>query len=104
MTKTAITDRELEHLLALRRAYDAQKRRLEMAENALVELENSLLSQIEAGATVISRHAVQIKTVERRNVPWKSVCAEVIGAEATEAILANTPPSVSRRLLVKEAA
>lgn len=102
--KTTVTAKDIETVLSLRRTYEAQKKRLEIAENALVEFENDIMARISAGAAVISPHEVSIRTVERRNVPWKSVAAELIGHEAAEAILKNTAPSISYRLLVKEAA
>ena len=102
--KNPVNSQDIETVLRLRRAYDAQKKRLEIAENALVEFEKDIMARISAGAAVISPHEVSIRTVERRNVPWKSVAAELIGHEAAEAILQNTAPSISYRLLVKEAA
>ena len=102
--RTTVAAEAIEQVLKLRRVYDAQKKRLEMAENALLEVEEEIIALIRSGATVISPYDVRLKSVERRNVAWKSVCAEVIGAEATEAILAETTPSISYRLLVKDAA
>ena len=102
--KMTVTAREIEQVLALRRTYEIQKKRLEMAENALVELEQNILMRIQAGAAVISPHEVQLKNIERRNVQWKAVTAELIGHEATEAILNKTAPTISYRLLIKEAA
>ena len=102
--KATVTAKDIDQLLSLRRIYDAQKRRLEIAETALSQLENDIMARISAGAAVISPHEVSIRSVERRNVPWKSVAAELIGHEATEAILNNTAPTTSYRLLVKEAA
>lgn len=99
-----VTAQEIEKVLSLRRIYEAQKKRLEMAENALVEAENSVMGRIQAGASVISPHEVQIKIVERRNVAWKGIVCELIGGERTEQILNQTAPSISYRLLIKEAA
>lgn len=99
--KTTITNRDVEHVLALRRTYEAQKKRLEMAENALREVERDLMARIGAGATVLARHEIQVCPVERRNVAWKSICAELVGATATDAILAKTAPTISYRLLIK---
>lgn len=101
--KTPITTQEIERVLSLRRTHEAQKKRLEMAENALIEAEQAVMSRIQSGAAVICAQDIQIRTIERRNVAWKSVCAELIGAEATENILNSTSPSISYRLLIKEA-
>lgn len=103
-SKTTVTPEAIEYVLKLRRIYESQKKRLEMAENALLEVEEQIIAQIRAGAAVISPYDVQLKSIERRNVAWKSVCAELIGAEATEALLGAAQPSISYRLLVKEAA
>ena len=75
-----------------------------MAENFLVEIEQSIMARIQAGAAVISPHEVQLKTVERRNVVWKGIVCQMIGGERTEQILKETPASISYRLLIKEAA
>lgn len=101
--KTNITAQDIDHVLSLRRTYEAQKKRLEMAENALFEAEQDVMAKINLGAAVISPYEVQIKTVERKNVAWKSICAELIGAEAAEDILNQTKPSISYRLLIKAA-
>lgn len=55
-----VTANDIEQLLSLRRAYDAQKRLMEIAETALSELENDIMARISAGATVISPHEVSI--------------------------------------------
>jgi hypothetical protein len=102
--KTTVTAKDIENILSLRRAFDAQKKRLEIAENALFETEQDIMARIQAGAPVITPHEIQIKSIVRRNVAWKSVAAEVIGHEAAEAILNNTPPTISHRLLITEAA
>lgn len=102
--KMNINASEIEQVLALRRTYEAQKKRLEIAENALLELERSIIGRIQAGAAVISSRDVQIKTIERRNVAWKGIVCELIGSERTEQILNQTEVSISYRLLIKEAA
>ena len=65
--KATITARDIEHILSLRRTYEAQKKRLEIAENALVEFEQSIMAKIQSGAMVISPHEVQLKAIERRS-------------------------------------
>lgn len=102
--KMTVTARDIEQVLALRKTYEVQKKRLEMAETALVDLEQNIMMRIQAGAAVISPHEIQLKNIERRNVQWKAVTAELIGHEATETILNNTVPTISYRLLIKEAA
>lgn len=102
--KTTVTAKDIEYVLSLRRTYESQKKRLEIAENVLAEQEAAIMVRIQAGSTVISSYEIAIRTIERRNVQWKAVTAELIGHEATEAILNNTVPTVSYRLLIKEAA
>jgi hypothetical protein len=102
--KAPVTTKDIEHLLSLRRTFNSQKRRLEMAETALHEFEREITARIQAGATVTSPHEVRLQSIERRNVAWKSVAAELIGHEAAEDILKCTVPSVSYRILIKEAA
>ena len=102
--KTTVTAKDIEYVLSLRRAYDAQKKRLEIAENALVEFENDVLAKIQSGSPVVSPHEVSIRSVERRNVAWKSICVELTSAEYVDGILNSTTPSISYRLLIKEAA
>lgn len=102
--RAPITTQEIERILSLRRTYEAQKKRLEMAENALIEAEQVVMSRVQSGASIICTQEIQIRAIERRNVAWKSVCAELLGAEATENILNGTSPSISYRLIIKEAA
>lgn len=101
--KLTVTDLDIWQVQRLRRTFEAQRKHLEMAENALAEAERSIIDRIQHGAVVLCRHEVRIKAIERRNVAWKSVCVELVGAEAAEKILADAVPSTSYRLLVKEA-
>lgn len=103
LSKATVTDRDINHLLHLRSVFEVQKLRMQMAEAALEEVEDSIMSRIRSGAAVVSSRQVQLKTVERRNVQWKAVAAEALGAEAVEQILATTEPTVTFRLLVKAA-
>lgn len=102
--KAAITNKDIEMVLNLRQAYDTQKKQLELAENALSEVEKDVMAKIQSGCPVTSSYNIALKTIERRNVAWKSVAADLIGHEATEAILINTPPTITYRLLIKDAA
>ena len=99
--KNVVTASEIEQILTLRSTYDSMKKRMEMAENALVQAETEVMDRIQSGAMVRSDRDVQLKSVERRNVPWKSVVSSLIGHERTEAILNETAPSISYRLLIK---
>ncbi|MGE0761852.1 MAG: hypothetical protein AB7N80_01110 [Bdellovibrionales bacterium] len=100
--KQTVTASDISQVLSLRRTYEAQKRRLEIAETALNELERAIIQRIQNGATVICAFEVAVKSIERRNVAWKSVTAELIGHDATEAILASTTPTISYRLLINK--
>lgn len=102
--KVLITTKDIDRILELRHIHEAQKNRFDMAKNALLEAEQSIVDLIQSGAAIECRHEVQIKTVERRNVAWKSICVELAGAEVTEGLLATAPFSISYRPLVKEAA
>lgn len=44
--KTAVTAKDIEYVLSLRRAYDSIKKRLEIAENALTECEADIMARI----------------------------------------------------------
>ena len=99
--KNTVTDRDVEHILSLRRTFEAQKRRLEIAETALTEAEGNVIARIESGAAVVSAHTVALRNTERRNVQWKSHFAAIVGAEAAEAVLAATVPSITVKLLVE---
>jgi len=99
--KNQVTDREIEHILSLRRTFDAQKRRLELVETALMEAEGNFIARIESGAPVVSTHTVALRNIERRNVQWKSHFAAIVGAEAAEAVLESTTPTVTVKLLIE---
>lgn len=102
--KTTVTNQEIENVIRLRRIYDTQKKRLELIENELVQVENSIMVRVQAGAPVASPREIQVKAIERRNVAWKGIVCELIGSERTEQILNQTQPSITYRLLIKEAA
>jgi hypothetical protein len=99
--KTSVTDRDVEHILLLRRIFEAQKRRMELAETALLDAEEDIISLIQAGVAVVSAHTVALRSIERRNVPWKSQFVEIAGADAAEQILNSTTPTITLRLLIE---
>jgi hypothetical protein len=99
--KNIVSSQEIEHVLSLRSIYDSIKKRLELAENAMVQAETEVTDRIQSGATVCSDRDVQVRSIERKSVPWKSVVSSLIGHERTEAILTETAPSISLRLLIK---
>lgn len=101
--KTNVIANDIEYILSLRRTYQVQKKRLEMAENALFEAEQAVMDKINSGAAVITPYEIQIKAVERKNVAWKSVCSEALGAKVVAEILNKTKPTVTYRLLIKAA-
>lgn len=102
LAKRTVNAQEINQLLSLRKVAEVQRRRLEMATATLEAVEEDLMSRIEAGATVISVHEVEIKLIERRNVGWKQVASEALGHEAVEKILNDTVPTITRRLLVSD--
>ena len=99
--KQIVTSSQIEQIVELKKAFDIQKRRLELAENALRTAETEVIVQIQAGATVLSSRDVQIRTTERRNVSWKDVAANALGHEVVQGILDRTEPTITLRLLVK---
>jgi hypothetical protein len=99
--KTSVTDRDVEHILSLRRTFETQRRRLELVETALSEAEGNVIGRIEAGATVMSSHVVTLRASEKRNIQWKSQFVEVAGAQAAERILNSTAPTITIRLLIE---
>lgn len=100
--KAAVTNNDIETVLRLRRVYEAQKARLEMAETALNEAESAVMSKIQSGAPVVSRHEVNLKSVSRRNIPWKGIVCQLIGGERTEQILRDAEPTITYRLQIQE--
>ena len=89
-----VTEKEIEQILRLRRLAGAQKRRFNMAQTALEEIEASVLGRIQQGAPIESSRAVQIQAKVRRNAPWKSVVVEIVGAEKAEHILRSSKPNI----------
>jgi len=99
--KNTVTDRDIEHILSLRRTFEAQRKRLELVETALVDAEQNVIGRIESGALIASTHTVALRNIERRSVQWKSKFIELAGSDAAEAVLAATVPSITVKLLVE---
>lgn len=102
VTQDVITDAEIRNVLSLRQVASFRKKQLELVEDALNQAEQEVMARLEAGAKVDSDCEVLIKSTERRNVSWKNVAIETLGAEAVDQILESTDPTISYKLLIRE--
>ena len=95
--KPAVTQRDLEDFLALQRSCTSLKRRYTLARERLLEL-------VEGHAPVEpGRLGVEVRESARQLVT-KAFLVSVLGEEDYEAMRAEAPPTVFRRLVVGERA
>lgn len=96
-----ITNNEVLNLLAQREALDSLKARMARLSESVQAIEASMITRIEDRAFVDSEHSLLVKEVARRYPHWKSHFAALAGAEATERVLADTAPTITKSLVVK---
>lgn len=93
--KPAVTQRDLEDFLALRRELSSLKRRYKLARERLLQLVDGH-APVEPG-----RLQVEVRASAQQLVT-KAFLVSVLGEEDYEAMRAEAPPTVYRRLVVGE--
>ncbi len=104
MIENTITRQEVEALEAMRDAYEGLKRRLDLLDRQIETSESSIIQRLDEGAASESGMDLSIHEVARRYPSWKSHFVAATSAEAAEKVLAETPPTITRSLIVRKAA
>jgi len=102
--ENTITRQEVEALEAMRDAYEGLKRRLELLDRQIKTSESSIIQRLDDGVASESGMDLSIHEVTRRYPSWKSHFVAATSAEAAEKVLAETPPTITRSLVVRKAA
>lgn len=77
------------------------KKALEKAETELKPIEQEVIEALESGAILEPGSPLaSVRTDERRNVPWRAKFEEWNGKEAAEKIIANTEPTITKKLVI----
>lgn len=103
-TQNTITRQEVEALEAMRDAYEGLKRRLDLLGHQIETSESSIIQRLDHGVASESGMDLSIHEVARRYPSWKSHFVAATSAEAAEKVLAETPPTITRSLIVRKAA
>jgi hypothetical protein len=92
-----IPQKRLAEILTRRRKIDEQEAKLK-------QLEEKLLADLKAGASVAAGLlTARVKEWERRNPAWKAVVERELGEEYANRVLAGTRPDKFEKLVVEMA-
>ncbi len=101
LKKVAVTNTEIEQLLALRETQKELKRRLELIDQSVDSTEQAIISKLDSGANISAcGFGLEVKQVERRYPAWKEHFIDLAGKEAADRVLAETDPKVYRNLKI----
>lgn len=101
LKKPEISRTQIEQLESMREAMDSMKKRYELLENAVKAGEQEIIYAIESGAGSPTGYDLQIRQIERRFPSWKAHYASLAGGDAAERVLAATPATIYKTLVVK---
>lgn len=93
---------QVENLLAMKETQKALRDRLAIMDQAIEKQESEIVGMLERGCDA-SRcgYLIAIDEVSRRYPKWKEEFISRMGKPAADAVLAATPATVSKRLVVK---
>ena len=99
--RPAVSQTTLAEVLKSRREIKGVAKGLQALKDTLAERERSVITAIESGATVA--HGVLMAEVhheERRNVKWREVAEEYLGADFCELVVEETEPTTYPKLVI----
>lgn len=82
----------------------ALERRLEAIKIDRKALEEQLVAQVEAGAEIPTGFNAEVRASQRRYPHWREIFIERHGVAEAEALLTATPPTITKRLIIKKVA
>lgn len=103
-TRNVITRQDVEALEAMQDAREGLKRRLDLLDRQIETSESSIIQRLDEGGASEPGINLSIHEVARRYPSWKSHFVAATSAEAAEKVLADTPPTITRSLIVRKAA
>ena len=99
--RPAVSQATLAEILKRRRDVKEAEKGLKALKHDLSVREGAVIKAIESGATVSHGIlAAEVRPEERRNVAWRSVADQYLGAEFVQTVIDETEPTIYPRLLI----
>ena len=99
--RPAVSQTTLAEILKRRREVKEAEKAVKALKHDLSVREEAVIKAIESGATVANGIlTAEVRHEERRNVAWRKVAEEYLGADFCELVVEETPPTVYPRLVV----
>ena len=99
--RPAVSQVTLAEILKRRREVKEAEKGLKAQKHDLNVREQGVIKAIEGGATVSNGILVaEVRPEERRNVPWRSVANQYLGAEFCQTVIDETEPTIYPRLVI----
>ena len=99
--RPAVSQITLGEVLKARREVRRAEKALKALKDALAERERAVIQSLESGATVA--HGIltaEVHHEERRNVKWRVVAEEYLGADFCELVTEETEPATYTKLVI----
>lgn len=101
LPRPAIRQSTLAEIMARRRGVKEAEKSLKALKHDLGVREGAVIKAIESGATTYPGTLVaEVRPEERRNVAWRKVAEEYLGAEFCQTVINETPATVYPRLVI----
>ena len=99
--RPAVSQATLAEILKRRREVKEAEKSLKAQKHDLSVREQGVIRAIESGATVYPGTLVaEVRPEERRNVPWRKVADQYLGAEFCQTVIEETEPTIYPRLVI----
>ena len=99
--RPSVSQSTLAGILKRRREVKQAEKATKALKDALAERERSVIAAIESGATVANGIlTAEVHHEERRNVKWRVVAEEYLGADFCELLVEETPATIYPRLAI----
>jgi len=99
--RPAVSQATLAEILKRRREVKEAEKSLKALKHDLSVREQGVIKAIEGGATVSHGILVaEVRPEERRNVAWRSVADQYLGAEFVQTVIDETEPTIYPRLVI----
>ncbi|MDA2916742.1 hypothetical protein MYX64_07895 [Nitrospinae bacterium AH_259_B05_G02_I21] len=100
-TRPAVSQATLAEILKRRREVKEAEKSLKAQKHDLSVREQGVIVAIQSGATVNPGILVaEVRPEERRNVAWRRVAEEYLGAEFCQTVIDETEPTIYPRLVI----
>lgn len=100
-SRPAVSQATLAEILKRRRDVKEAEKGLKAQKHDLSVREQGVIKALDAGASVaVGILVAEVRPEERRNVPWRQVAEEYLGADFCQLVAEETPPTVYPRLVI----